>query len=88
MIQPEEFTSTDKSKVCRLYKSIYGLKQASQSWNKHFDKCIKTYGFIKNVEEPCIYKWINNFVIVFFVLYVDDILLIENDIPALQEIKI
>ena len=88
MIQPEGFTSTDESKVCKLQRSIYGLKQASRSWNMHFDKVIKTYGFIKNGEEPCIYKWANGLVVVFLVLYVDDILLIGNDIPALQGIKV
>ena len=56
MIQPEGFTSTDELKVCKLKRSIYGLKQASRSWNMHFDKVIKTYGFIRNEEEPCIYK--------------------------------
>ena len=54
----------------------------------HFDKVIRTYGFIKNEEEPCIYKWVNNSVIVFLVLYVDDILLIKNDISTLQGIKV
>ena len=49
---------------------------------------IKSYGFVKNKEEPCIYKWVNGSIIVFLVLYMDDILLIENDIPALQGIKI
>ena len=52
MIQPEGFTFIDESKVCKLQRSIYGLKQTSQSWNKHFDKIIKMYGFIKNEEEP------------------------------------
>ncbi|TKX51844.1 hypothetical protein EXE42_17770, partial [Halorubrum sp. SP3] len=56
--------------------------------NMHFDKVIKMYGFIKNGEEPCIYKWANGPVVVFLVLYVDDILLIGNDIPTLQGIKI
>jgi len=54
----------------------------------HFDRCIKLYGFIRNVEEPYIYKWVNGSVIVFIVLYVDDILLIGNDIAALQGIKV
>ena len=88
MIQPEGFTSTDESKVCRLQRSIYGLKQASRSWNIRFDRTIKTYGFIKNGEEPCIYKWANGPVVVFLIMYVDDILLIGNDVPTLQGIKI
>ena len=49
----------------------------------HFDKMIKTYGNVKNGEEPCIYKWANGPGVIFLFLYVDDILLIENDIPAL-----
>ena len=88
MIQHEGFTSSDESKVCRLYRSIYGLKQASQSWNLQFDRCIKSYGFVRNEEEPCIYKWVYGSVIVFLLLYVDDILLVRNDIVALQGIKV
>jgi len=83
MIQPEGFTSPDESKVCKLQRSIYGLKQASRSWNIYFNKMIRMYGFVKNGEESCIYKWVNNSVVIFLVLYADDILLIGNDIPAL-----
>ena len=81
MIQSEGFTFTDESKVCKLQRSIYGLKQASRSWNMHFDKVIKMYGFIKNGEEPCIYKRINGPAVLLFILYMDDILLIENISP-------
>ena len=56
MIQPEGFTSSDESKVCKLQRSIYGLKQVSRSWNIYFDKVIRMYGFVKNGEEPYIYK--------------------------------
>ena len=88
MIQPEKFTCIDESKVCKLQRFIYGLKQASQSWKMHFDKTIKMYDFVKNREEPCIYKWTNSSVVIFFVLYVDDILLIGHDIPILQSMKL
>ena len=88
MIQPEGFTFIDESKVCKLQRSIYGLKQASRSWNIHFDKVIKTYGFVKNGEEFYIYKQANGLAVIFLVLYMDDILLIMNDIPVLQKIKI
>ena len=60
------------------------MKRSSQSWNLHSDEAIKVFGFIKNEDEPCVYKKVSGSAIVFLVLYVDDILLIGNDIPALQ----
>ena len=47
MIQPEGFTSTDELKVCKLKRSIYGLKQVFRSWNMHFDKVIKHMGSLR-----------------------------------------
>ena len=41
-----------------------------------------------NKEESCIYKWAKYSVVLFFVLSLDEILLIENGIPALQGIKV
>ena len=88
MTQPEGFVNPESShKVCKLQRSIYGLKQASRSWNLRFDEAIKEFDFIKNEDEPCVYKRVIGSAIVFLVLYVDDILLIGNDIPALQNVK-
>ena len=42
----------------------------------------------KNVDEPCVYNKTSGSAVVFLILYMDDILLIENDIPILQSIKI
>src|SRR3954467_3523139 len=44
------------NKICKLQRSIYGLVQASQSWNIRFDKLIKAYSFIQTCGEACIYK--------------------------------
>jgi hypothetical protein len=46
---------------------------------------VKGFGFIKNVEEPCVYKKVSGSTVVFVVLY--DILLIGNDIPMMEVIK-
>ena len=88
MMQPEGFVDpSNAGKICKLRKSIYGLKQASRSWNIHFDEVVKGFDFIKNEEEACVYKKKSGSSIVFLILYVDDILLIENDIPMLESVK-
>ena len=88
MTQPEGFVDQkNQGKVCKLKKSIYGLKQASRSWNKRFDEAVNKFGFIKNQEESCVYKKVSGSKIAFLVLYVDDILLIGNDIPMLESVK-
>jgi Reverse transcriptase (RNA-dependent DNA polymerase) len=41
MTQPMSFEDPNNaSKICKPKRSIYGLKQASRSWNKRFDKDI------------------------------------------------
>ena len=87
MAQPEGFESIDSHKICKLQRSIYGLKQASRSWNIRFDETIKEFEFIKNEDDPCVYKKVSGSAIVFLVLYVDDILLIGNNVPLLTEVK-
>ena len=57
MMQPKGFVNPKgANKVCKLQRSFYGLVQASRSWNIHFDKVIKAYGFIQTYGEACIYK--------------------------------
>ncbi|KAK8663809.1 hypothetical protein V6N13_083614 [Hibiscus sabdariffa] len=45
------------------------------------------FGFIRNEDEPCVYKKFSGSIVSFLILYVDDILIIGNDIPTLQSIK-
>ena len=88
MIQPEGFVNPKgANKMCKLQQSIYGLVQASQSWNICFDELIKAYGFIQTFGEACIYKKVSGSSVTFLKLYVDDILLIGNDIEILDSIK-
>ena len=57
MMQREGFVNPKgTNKICKLQRSIYGLVQASRSWNIHFDKLIKAYSFIQTCGEACIYK--------------------------------
>ena len=57
MIQLEGFVSKESpNKMCRLLRSIYELKQTSQTWNIRFDEAIKSYEFVKNKDEPYVYR--------------------------------
>ena len=88
MWQLEGFiTKGQEHMVYKLQRSIYGLKQASRSWNIKFDQAIKTFGFDKSLDKPCVYKIIQGATIIFLVLYVNDILLIENDVEEFSDVK-
>ena len=82
MTQPEGFISRNDSKVCKIQRSIYGLKQASRSWSIRFDETIKEFGFSQNPNEPCVCKKVSGSAFVFLVLYVDDILSIGNNVST------
>ena len=88
MMQPEGFFNPrGANKIYKLQRSIYGLVQASRSWNIRFDELIKAYSFIQTCGEACIYKKVSGSSVAFLILYVDDILLIRNDIELLDSIK-
>ena len=88
MQQPEGFIARGQEHMtCKLQRSIYGLKQASRTWNIRFDQAITLYDFEKSLDEPCVYKRIQGTKVVFLVLYVDGILLIGNNIEVLSSVK-
>ncbi|GJU58530.1 putative RNA-directed DNA polymerase [Tanacetum coccineum] len=88
MEQPEGYVNPKyPNRVCKLQRSIYGLKQASRQWNKRFDEEIKRFGFTQNRDEPCVYRKASGSNVVFLILYVDDILIMGNNIPRLKEVK-
>ena len=57
MMQLEGFVDPKgANEVCKLQRSIYGLVQASRSWNICLDEVIKTFDFIQTYGEACIYN--------------------------------
>ncbi|KAK9160022.1 hypothetical protein Syun_006363 [Stephania yunnanensis] len=88
MKQPEGFSSIgNENLVCKLKKSIYGLKQASRQWYLKFHDVISSFGFVENIMDNCIYQKVSGSKIFFLILYVDDILLATNDKGMLHEVK-
>ena len=68
----------------QLLKSIYGLKQASRSWNATFDKFIKSINFIVSNYDPCLYI---KRTITLLLLYVDDVILTGNCEESIKNVK-
>ena len=83
MVQPQGFyDNKDKHLVCKLKKSIYGLKQASRQWYIKFHNVIASYGFVENIVDQCIYLKVSGSKYIFLVLYMDDILLASSDLAC------
>ena len=60
MVQPENFMVEDpKNMVCKLKKSIYGLKQASRQWYYKFHNVITSFCFEANIIDNCVYHKFN-----------------------------
>src|ERR1700686_893045 len=56
MKQPEGFAVKGKKEpVCKLKKSLYGLKQSPRMWYKKFDTFIRGLGFTRSKEDHCVY---------------------------------
>ena len=88
MSQPTGLQEVGKENmVCKLQKSIYGLKQASRSWYLKFDEVVTVNGFKKNIVDQCIYMKVSGSKYIFLVLYVDDIFLAANDTNLLVKTK-
>lgn len=86
MYQPEGFVS-DASKVYKLKKAIYGLKQASRSWYERMDEVVLSVGFKKSQHEPCVYFWRDGASMVIICVYVDDFFVFFNDEVQAEKLK-
>lgn len=88
MKQPEGFVEPGtEHMVCRLNKSIYGLKQASRQWYLKFDSVVSEFGFVENQVDECVYMKSEGKEFIFLVLYVDDILLASSEVKLLKRTK-
>ena len=92
MKQPSGFV--DKrypAKVCKLNKSLYGLKQSARCWNLMIDEYLKTSNYIQNKADPCVYYRTEvvdrKEIIMIIAVYVDDTIICSNNINMLNAEK-
>jgi len=86
MQQPEGFNDNEKL-VCKLNKSLYGLKQASRLWNAKFNDFMTRIGFNRAESDQCLYVRTRKEISCYILLYVDDLLIICSDLNMINTVK-
>lgn len=71
MEQPIGFND-GSGRICRLNKSLYGLKQSSRCWNEKFCKFIKLFGFKRCTVDPCVFIGRKDGALTILAIHVDD----------------
>ena len=72
-----------EDQVCKLKKSLYGLKQASRTWNATLIKFLNEYGLKQLKSDVCVF--VNKHLIV--AIYVDDLIIASKDEKDIIEFK-
>lgn len=84
MEQPEHYDD-GSGRVCRLNRSIYGLKQAGRQWNHKLDQALRKFGLNKSKLDPCIY--FSGKLSILIAIYVDDFLIFFKCATTLSQVK-
>lgn len=73
--------------VCKILKSLYGLKQAGRLWNKTTIKFFRKIGFVLTNADPCILAYRQDNVFIIVGVYVDDLMLASQSQDGLDWLK-
>lgn len=76
MKQPVGYEIPNKKyMVCKLNKSLYGLKQIAKVWNEKIHNVLEEYEFRQSETDPCLYIKVIDDVWIYIIIYVDDIII-------------
>ena len=75
--------------MCKLKKSLYGLKQSPRQWYKRFDSFMLDVGYSRSEYDSCVYyEVLDNFAYIYLILYVDDMLIVGKNISRINSLKL
>ena len=74
--------------VCKLQRSLYGLKKYPRQWYLHFDKFIKKQKFSTSQFDHCVYcRKLQNGTFIYLLLYIDDMLIASKSVVEIDRLK-
>lgn len=90
MQQPRGFVEPGKENlVCKLNRSLYGLKQSARVWNDTISQILVSIGFKQSKADPCLWiKKLQNGAFVFLLIYVDDMIVasvVEEEVCKIEK---
>ncbi|XP_065859997.1 uncharacterized mitochondrial protein AtMg00810-like [Euphorbia lathyris] len=87
MTLPPGITATAPNQVCKLNKSLYGLKQAGRQWNLKLTQAIKSIGYKQSAADPSLFTKQRSSLFSAILVYVDDVILVGNDTHSITITK-
>ncbi|KAJ9558206.1 hypothetical protein OSB04_012820 [Centaurea solstitialis] len=84
---PEGFAKEGETRVCRLRKSLYGLRQASRNWYQKFTMALSSLGFTLTHADASLFIYEKGESYVATLIYVDDVIITGNNATKIQETK-
>lgn len=81
------FQRQGEYKVCKLLKSLYGLKQASRQWDIKLTTVLLEAGYIQSPYDHSLFTKKDGVVIIIVQVYVDDLLIIGGNKELIKEVK-
>ncbi|GJZ13898.1 ribonuclease H-like domain-containing protein, partial [Tanacetum coccineum] len=88
MTLPNGYNNFDKSKVCKLNKSLYELKQAPRQWNAKLTTALVEHGFKQFKFDYSLYTKHISGMFIALLVYVDDIMITGSDIDGINKFKL
>ncbi|WJZ83312.1 hypothetical protein VitviT2T_003004 [Vitis vinifera] len=74
-------------KVCKLKKSLYGLKQSPRAWFGRFTKSMRAFGYRQSNSDHTLFLKKQHGKITALIVYVDDMVVIGNDPEERQALQ-
>ena len=89
MEQPPGFVAQGESGlVCKLRRSLYGLKQSPQAWFGRFSSVVQEFGMLQSETDHSVFNHHNSSSqCIYLVVYVDDIVITGSDQEGIQRLK-
>ena len=88
MKKTQGFVVKGKKEVdCKLNKSLYGLKKSPRMWYQKFDTYILGLEFVRSRVDHCVYSKHAGSHFIYVVLYVDNMLLVGNNMDVIKDVK-